>query len=100
MPHYRAKEDHREMQPMSDCYEALAYQLTHSFSIPRKKITPSATLDDVGLDSLGVVELFLSLQEIWGIPLDEGQVTPSLTIAQTATLIEKQLTAARGDTAP
>ncbi|MCX4682831.1 acyl carrier protein [Kitasatospora purpeofusca] len=45
--------------------------LTEKFEAPADSIDDDATLEDLDLDSLARVELVFSLQDHWGVPLDD-----------------------------
>jgi acyl carrier protein len=65
--------------------------LTEKFEAPADRIRPDATLDDLGLDSLAVVELYLTLQEHWHIPLEDDTATNKLTVDDVARAVADQL---------
>ncbi len=56
---------------MDPVYDTLVSLLTDKFEAPADKITPDITLGELELDSLAVVELYVTLQEHYGIPLDD-----------------------------
>ncbi|WP_241741374.1 acyl carrier protein [Streptomyces sp. L2] len=85
------------MLEMSECHVAFTAALTTLFKVPAESIEPAATLDDLGLDSLAVVEIFLALQEQWNVPLDESDARPDLTVHQTVQMLEEQLRAGRAE---
>ncbi|MFC9943880.1 acyl carrier protein [Streptomyces pratensis] len=67
-------------------YEQLADRLVQKFDIDRAEIHPEATLGDLDLDSLAVVELTMTLQDDWGISLDETETPPRTTLSQLLTM--------------
>ena len=69
---------------MDPVYQYLVTILTEKFEAPPERIHPQATLDDLDLDSLAVVELYLTLQEHWAVPLDDTGATAALTVEQVA----------------
>jgi acyl carrier protein len=79
---------------MSDTYESLRTLLNEKFEVDAALIRPEASLEDLDLDSLAVVELFVVLQERWQVPLDEAGADGSLTVADTAALLDASLLAA------
>ncbi|MFJ5307083.1 acyl carrier protein [Streptomyces sp. NPDC088350] len=79
---------------MSAVYDHLVTTLTGKFEIPADTVRPEASYDDLGLDSLAVVELFLTLQEEWAVPLDDSEATGTLTVGETVDLVEKLKTGA------
>lgn len=42
------------------------------------------TIEDLGLDSLGIMELFLAIENSWGAELRPGDVSASSTLTQFA----------------
>ncbi|GGU33211.1 hypothetical protein GCM10010289_63070 [Streptomyces violascens] len=50
--------------------------------MPADLATPAATLADLELDSLATVELYVTLQEHWGVPLDDNDATPDRTVEE------------------
>lgn len=61
----------------------------------------AATLEDLGLDSLAAVELYVTLQEQWQVPLDDSEAGIGLTVRQVADTVRHVRTdsAAGGGTA-
>ncbi|MFD4878143.1 acyl carrier protein [Streptomyces sp. NPDC058420] len=74
---------------MSAVYDHLVTTLTGKFDVPADTVRPEASYDDLGLDSLAVMELFLTLQEEWAVPLDDSEAVGTLTVRETADLVEK-----------
>ncbi|MFE2886767.1 acyl carrier protein [Streptomyces graminifolii] len=74
---------------MSAVYDHLVTTLTRKFDVPADIVRPDASYDDLGLDSLAVMELFLTLQEEWAVPLDDSEAVGTLTVRETADLVEK-----------
>lgn len=52
------------------------------FEVAPEHIRPEATLEDLGLDSLAAVELYVTLQEQWQVPLDDSEANTGLTVQQ------------------
>lgn len=76
---------------MPDHREALTALLI-KYEAPADKIAPEATLDDLGLDSLAAVEIFLALQEQLAIPnLDDSKAHTALTVNQILAMIEEEI---------
>jgi acyl carrier protein len=65
-------------------YDHLVTLLSDKFEVDAERIGPEATLDDLELDSLAVVELYVTLQEEWQIPLDDSTASADLTVAEVA----------------
>ncbi|MFJ5231271.1 acyl carrier protein [Kitasatospora sp. NPDC088391] len=64
--------------------ERITTLLTDKFDVPADLITAGATFQDLDLDSLSTVELYVTLQEEWGLPLDAEAATPDTTVGQLA----------------
>ncbi|MGW5118439.1 acyl carrier protein [Streptomyces noursei] len=77
---------------MDPVYDHLVTVLTDKFEVDAKEIRPDSTLGALELDSLAVVELYVTLQEHWGVPLDEDGATAELTLEQVAQAVSAQLT--------
>ncbi|MFM9445145.1 beta-ketoacyl-ACP synthase 3 [Streptomyces acidiscabies] len=71
----------------SAVYDHLVHLLKTKFDV--NSPAPDATFTDLDLDSLAVVELFLTLAEHWEITLPDTEADPGLTVAATAALVEK-----------
>ena len=69
---------------MDRVYDHLVTLLSDKFEVDPDRITPDATLDTLELDSLAVVELYVTLQEQWHIPLDDSAASGELTVADVA----------------
>ncbi|MER6838833.1 acyl carrier protein [Streptomyces cellulosae] len=69
---------------MDRVYDHLVTLLSDKFEVDPDRITPDATLDTLELDSLAVVELYVTLQEQWQIPLDDSAASGELTVADVA----------------
>jgi acyl carrier protein len=75
--------------------------LSGKFEVPPEHIRPEATLEDLGLDSLAAVELYVTLQEQWRIPLDDSEAGTGLTVRHVADTVRRlrDRSAAEGGTA-
>ncbi|MFF4503704.1 acyl carrier protein [Streptomyces sp. NPDC001401] len=86
---------------MDHVYEHLVTLLTDKFEVPPARVTPEVTLNDLELDSLAVVELYVTLQEELQVPLDDSAASGDLTVGDvarsvTALLVEPDRTSDRG----
>ncbi|MEU3572027.1 phosphopantetheine-binding protein [Kitasatospora sp. NPDC036755] len=70
---------------MSALYEAVAQRLHDLLGVPRELITPEATFVDLKLDSLGLVEFSVILDEEFGVPPTE--LRPDSTFADAVALV-------------
>ncbi|MGW1076155.1 acyl carrier protein [Streptomyces sp. NPDC002537] len=66
---------------MTSLYEPIKDSLIQHFNIPEDAVRPDSTLEDLGLDSLGVVELMCVLQDELGlrVPMDDAALKSLLT---------------------
>ncbi|WP_441248028.1 acyl carrier protein [Kitasatospora sp. McL0602] len=65
-------------------HQHLMTVLSGKFDVPPAELKPDATLSALDLDSLARVELFLTLQEHWNIPLTDDDSSAELTLSQLA----------------
>ncbi len=76
-------------------YEFLAETLSEKYDVARDAISPEATLTELGLDSLTVVELLFDVEDEFGIEVPEERATFE-TLAEAAALVD-ELVQAKGD---
>jgi acyl carrier protein len=76
---------------MTQLEDRLATILVEKLGVPADAISSHVTLDDLDIDSLLVVEFALLVKKEFGVRLEDGEITPALTVAGTA-----QLLASRG----
>ncbi|MCL1827903.1 MAG: acyl carrier protein [Oscillospiraceae bacterium] len=73
-------------------YEKIKELLARQFEIDPGTVTPDThIIDDLGADSLDVVELNMSLEEEFGILINENDAKDLFTAGQIAEYIEKTL---------
>lgn len=65
-------------------YEAIAQKL----HIDAATITPSATLQDLGADSLDIVELIMRFEEIFGIEINDEDAEKLCDVGQVVAYID------------
>ncbi|MBE5746735.1 MAG: acyl carrier protein [Clostridiales bacterium] len=64
--------------------------LAESLNMPVEKVTPDAKIvEDLGADSLDVVELLSQLEDELGIIIPDEEVESLVTVADVAAAIEK-----------
>ncbi|PCG86532.1 acyl carrier protein [Streptomyces sp. WZ.A104] len=80
---------------MEHVYTRLVTLLGDKFEVAADLIRPDATLGDLELDSLAVVELYVTLQEEWGVPLDDSEAAAELTVDEVARSVAELLDADR-----
>ncbi|MGW7251805.1 acyl carrier protein [Streptomyces decoyicus] len=68
--------------------ELIASTLTETFDLDPAEVTPERTFEDLGLDSLALVEMGLMLQERTGLSLED--IPLSTTIGGLAALMDAQ----------
>lgn len=78
---------------MDRVYDRLVTLLGDKFEVDPDLIAPQATLGELDLDSLAVVELYVTLQEEWQVPLDDSDASADLTVADVARAVTALLDA-------
>lgn len=76
---------------MNDIEEHLNGLLVNKFDVPAQAVREEATLGDLELDSLARVELFITLEERWGVAFGEDggdDAAAAITFAQLVRRIE------------
>jgi acyl carrier protein len=69
--------------------EKIQAMLAEALNLPIEKVTPdSKIVDDLGADSLDVVELLSQLEEEYGIVIPDDQAENLVTVADVANAIE------------
>ena len=64
--------------------------LAEALNLPIEKVTPDAKIvDDLGADSLDVVELLSRLEDEYGIMIPDDEVENLVTVQDVASEIEK-----------
>ncbi|MFI6767415.1 acyl carrier protein [Streptomyces sp. NPDC050355] len=79
---------------MESVYDHLVTVLADKFEVDADAMRPDSTLAGLELDSLAVVELYVTLQEHFEIPLEEDDSAAGLTLEQLARTVDAQLSAA------
>ncbi|MFI9048015.1 acyl carrier protein [Streptomyces sp. NPDC053427] len=85
---------------METVYDHLVTVLTDKFEVTEDQLDPAVPLGDLELDSLAIVELYVTLQEHWGVPLEEDESAAEMTLGQFAGAVAAQLPAERNATEP
>jgi len=62
--------------------------LTDTFAVPVDELTPSATFESLGLDSLDLVEITLILDEQLGVKLEDADLEDIVTLADAIAAID------------
>ncbi|WP_431984643.1 acyl carrier protein [Streptomyces qinglanensis] len=86
---------------MDSVHDHVITVLTEKFDIPAEGIAPGTTLTELGLDSLAVTELLVTLQEQYAVGPPDDAVSGEATPEDVAALVrklqsEEQRTAGQG----
>jgi acyl carrier protein len=77
-----------------EAYKLVSTLLSDAFGVDPVLVEPGASLADLGLDSLGAVELFDILQERTMVRFETDEADLALTVAELADRISGSVTAA------
>ncbi len=70
--------------------EKIQAMLAEVLNLPVEKVSPDAKIvDDLGADSLDVVELLSQLEDEYGITIPDDEVESLITVADVAAELEK-----------
>ena len=70
--------------------EKIQAMLAEALNLPVEKVTVDAKIvEDLGADSLDVVELLSQLEDEYGVTIPDEEVENLVTVADVATQIEK-----------
>ena len=70
--------------------EKIQAMLAEALNLPLEKVAPDAKIvDDLGADSLDVVELLSQLEDEFGIIIPDEDVENLITVADVAAALEK-----------
>lgn len=70
--------------------EKVQAMLAEALNLSPEKVTPDAKIvDDLGADSLDVVELLSQLEDEYGITIPDDEVEALVTVADVAAEVEK-----------
>lgn len=71
--------------------EKLKAMVKEQLDIDVDKVTESSDIkNDLGLDSLDIVEILMTVEEEWGIIIDDDETTSLKTVGDVVALIEKK----------
>ncbi len=69
--------------------EKIQAMLAEALNLPLEKVAPEAKIvDDLGADSLDVVELLSSLEDEYGIVIPDDEVEKLVTVSDVANTLE------------
>jgi acyl carrier protein len=74
---------------MTPMYQLLTDLLVQRFEVDRNGIEPDVTFEDLGLDSLFMIELLLIIESEFGIAVTAETATPRDTIGRASELIQQ-----------
>jgi acyl carrier protein len=70
--------------------EKIQAMLAEALNLPLEKVTPdSKIVEDLGADSLDVVELLSTLEDEYGVMIPDEEVETLVTVADVAAVLEK-----------
>jgi acyl carrier protein len=67
--------------------ERITKILLDDFKVQQEDISPDTAFGDLGFDSLVIVELALVLDTEFGVELEDGELTDTMTVADAAQLL-------------
>ena len=67
------------------------YLLNHARVAPEKLANPSTKISEMGIDSLGVVELLFEVEEKYGFQIENPMEFANMTIDEIVCAVEKTL---------
>jgi acyl carrier protein len=70
-----------------DTHQKVVAIIAEKLTIPKENITTEATFKDLGADSLDIVEIIMSFEEIFGIEIKDEDAEKIKTIGQAVDLI-------------
>ncbi len=71
--------------------------VSEQLSIPKEKITRETTFNDLGADSLDVVEMVMQLEEEFDITIPDDRAEEIQTVGQAIDYIERHLQDGKGE---
>ena len=66
----------------------LVAMISEEFSIPVEKLTPDATIESLGIDSLGLIDFMFDVEDKLGLDMPDSR-TPLLTLGDVFAEIAK-----------
>ncbi|MEU4348198.1 acyl carrier protein [Streptomyces sp. NPDC023838] len=68
-------------------YDFIVSYLTTGLAVPPTELRPETTFGELELDSIALVELVVTVNDHYAIALDDTELTPNTTLAETANLV-------------
>ncbi len=76
----------------ADIESKMTELLVSELGLEKEKINPGASFEeDLEVDSLGVVELLMALEDEFGVKIPDEEAEELLTVGQAIDLVEKKL---------
>lgn len=75
---------------MATTIETFEKILVDTFGVPAEDVTPEATFESLGLDSLDVVELTLVIEEELGVKIEDEELEDVRTVQDAATKVDEK----------
>ncbi|MFC5290122.1 acyl carrier protein [Actinokineospora guangxiensis] len=72
-------------------YDRLASILVENFKVPEKDIVRETCFDDMGVDSLFLVEYLVVVEEKFGINIEDEKIGPADSLEQLSDLVDARL---------
>jgi acyl carrier protein len=79
---------------MTELEDRLQVMANTTFGVDIAAMQGDATFAEFGVDSLALIEFSIDMQREFNVPLEDGEVTSTFTIATTAELLESKGVAA------
>lgn len=76
---------------MQELYDKLSAILTGTFGVPAEEISPEATFEALGLDSLDLVEVTLVVEEELGVRIPDEDLESIITVQDAVTKVADEL---------
>ncbi|MDU9000642.1 MULTISPECIES: acyl carrier protein [Streptomyces] len=73
---------------MSTTYDQLVEILARLHDAPADRISPEATITELGVDSLTMVEISIRIERDLGVAVGDDELRPDLTLVDLAGLVD------------
>lgn len=74
---------------MEPNFENIAGVINSRFKVSRERIHPSATFDEMGLDSLSQIELAFAVEKALAIKISDGEIAGVSTVGELVELSQQ-----------
>lgn len=75
---------------MSTVYDRVQQVLVENFGVPEGDVSPSATFEELDLDSLDLVEFALAAEEEFGVRITDEEAEQLETLGEAVKLLEQK----------